>query len=127
VPDEECYQRFRYRGRGPGRRRIPRPTPCTRPWDCATLRWGGNLAFCTYDYREQIDLGSVEQASVASIWSGPTYRELRRRFRAGEIDLCRNCTCTFEGGACDGETVAEVFYAPSVAALFDRPERQPRG
>jgi radical SAM protein with 4Fe4S-binding SPASM domain len=42
---------------------------------------------------EELKMGNVNQSSLAEIWNGPEYRELRRRMQSGDLhECCRNCT-----------------------------------
>ena len=124
LPQDARYQRFRYEGPVGDRQRIRRNPKCTRVWDCLTIHWNGVVCLCTYDYKEKYIHGNVKTNTVKNVWFGTPNRSLRRTFRDDweQIDLCRNCTNSFEGGGCDGETIVEVLYSPAVADLFSRPE-----
>jgi len=124
LPVGERYQRFRYEEAAGDRHRIRRNPPCTRLWDCMTIRWNGVVPVCTYDYREKHVLGNIMTNPAKNVWSGTPIRSFRRQFKNDPelIELCKNCSYSFEGGSSDGETIAEVFYHPTVANLFSRPE-----
>jgi hypothetical protein len=37
-------------------------------------------------------MGNVNEASLAEIWNGPRYRELRRRMHSGDLpECCKGC------------------------------------
>jgi len=42
---------------------------------------------------EELKMGNANDSSLAEIWNGPKYRELRRRMQSGDLpDCCRDCT-----------------------------------
>lgn len=124
LPKDARYQRFRYKGPVGDRHRIRRNPRCTRVWDCLTIHWNGVVCLCTYDYKDKYMNGDVQTDTIKNVWFGAPIRSIRRQFKNDweQIDLCRNCTNSFEGGACDGETIVEVLYNPEVADLFSKPE-----
>jgi len=124
LPQDARYHRFRYEGSVANRHRIRRNPKCTRAWDCLTIHWNGVVCLCTYDYKAKYILGNVKTNTINDVWFGAPIRSIRRKFKNDweQIDLCRNCTNSFEGGGCDGETIVEVLYNPAVANLFSRPE-----
>lgn len=124
LPQDSRYQRFRYEGPVEDRHRIKRSPKCTRAWDCLTIHWNGVVCLCTYDYKEKYIHGNVKTNTIKNVWFGTPIRSIRRNFKNDweQIDLCRNCTNSFKGGGCDGETIVEVLYSPAVADLFSRPE-----
>ena len=89
-----------------------------------TIRWNGVVPICTYDYREKHVLGNIKTNPAKNVWYGTSIRSIRRQFGDDPeiIELCKNCTYSFKGGSCDGETIVEVLYSPAVADLFSRPE-----
>jgi len=124
MPQETLYQRYNYAGSAGDRDRIRRKPRCTRMWDCLTVHWNGAVCLRTYDYKDQYICGNVKTDAIKNIWFDSPMRSLRRNFRedSEQIDLCRNCTNSFEGGACDGENVVEVLYNPAIADLFAKSE-----
>jgi radical SAM protein with 4Fe4S-binding SPASM domain len=124
VPVRKQYQRFKYRMQRTMRRRVRRNPKCNKLWDYTNIRWDGRVCPCTYDYKGTYNFGNLKTDSFKDIWSGSSYRKLRRQFRedSQQISICENCTYAFEGGSCDGETMIEVYYSPSSAYLFDAPE-----
>jgi MoaA/NifB/PqqE/SkfB family radical SAM enzyme len=73
--------------------------PCSRLWRTFTVLANGDVALCCLDYDGQELLGRVGgQCSIADVWNGPRYREVRLAHRAArqdEISLCANCTKAF--------------------------------
>ena len=124
LPQNTRYQRFIYEGHAGDRHRIKRNPKCTRAWDCLTIHWNGVVCLCTYDYKEKYIHGNVKTNTINNVWFGAPIRSIRRKFKNDweQIDLCRNCTNSFEGGGCEGETIVEVLYNQSVADVFSNPE-----
>jgi hypothetical protein len=73
--------------------------PCARLWQTFTVLANGDVALCCLDYDGQQILGHVDgQHSIADVWNGAAYRQIRRLHRAsrqGETLLCANCTKSF--------------------------------
>lgn len=68
-------------------------SPCTFPWYAMVICHDGTVTPCPQDFHARLALGNVREASLAEIWNGGPYRELRRRL-AGDIEslpLCRKC------------------------------------
>jgi radical SAM protein with 4Fe4S-binding SPASM domain len=124
LPQDPRYQRFNYKGPLGNRQRIKRNPKCTRAWDCLTIHWDGIVGHCTYDYKDKYIYGNVKSDTIDNVWFRSSMPSIRKWYKGGwkNIDLCRNCTNTFEGGACDGETIVQVFYSRAVADLFSKPE-----
>ncbi len=76
------------------RRRLRKP--CMRLWRTLTILANGDIALCCLDYDGRHILGRLEPGtSLASIWRGAAYQQVRRMHRAArqhEIALCRACT-----------------------------------
>ena len=124
IPVEARYKRFEYEDQEGTRRRVKRKPPCTRPWDCLTVRWNGVIPMCTYDYKELYALGNIKTDDIRKIWYKNPLRGLRRQFRSNweQIQICENCTYAYQGGSCDGETIVEVLYSHPFADLFSNPD-----
>lgn len=124
LPDAEHYKRFEYVGHGINRHRVRRKPTCNKLWDGLNIRWNGTLSLCSYDYKETYALGDAKTDTIKHIWSGPSYRAIRRQFRSDweQIQICNHCTYAYKGGSCDGETIVEVLYSPTSAELFVKPE-----
>ena len=58
--------------------------PCHRPFVKAYIRAGGELALCCEDWRYRTPLGNAAASSIAEIWQGEAYREIRRKLLAGQ-------------------------------------------
>jgi MoaA/NifB/PqqE/SkfB family radical SAM enzyme len=73
--------------------------PCSRLWRTFTILVNGDVALCCLDYNGQHLLGRVEVGtSLAGLWQGDVYRQVRRQHKRGrqaDIRLCRNCTKSF--------------------------------
>ena len=114
LPQDERLQRFRYSDDGQVRRRV-KVNPCKALWHNPTLRWDGTINPCVYDFDGEHALGDIRRESLAGIWSGERYREMRRRFRRDwqSIPICDRCTYAYEGGNYT-DVVADTW-------LFDSP------
>lgn len=74
-------------------------------------RQGGSLAAA-----DEYSLGSVRDSSLWEVWSGESYRRIRREFKRdwSSMGLCGECSYAYEGGSLACETIAEALF-------FDRP------
>jgi len=66
---------------------------CTFPWYAMVICWDGTVTPCPQDFHARMTLGSVARTSLAEVWNGPAYQDLRRRL-ASDLDslpLCRKC------------------------------------
>lgn len=114
VPSDPRYRRFR-----DGRRRRA-DNPCAEPWNGTVIHWNGTVCSCTYDTQDRRVLGDLSRESLAEVWWGAGYRDLRRRFRADwrSVEMCGHCSFAFEGGSCTDETIADVtLYDPQLRRL----------
>ncbi len=77
----------------------PRPegvrsaSPCTFPWYAMVICHDGTVTPCPQDFHAHLALGNVRESTLAEIWNGDKYRDLRRRL-AGDLEslpLCRQC------------------------------------
>ena len=50
---------------------------CKHPWMSMTVKSNGEAAMCMEDFNNEIILGDVRRESLASIWNGDRYRQLR--------------------------------------------------
>jgi radical SAM protein with 4Fe4S-binding SPASM domain len=107
LPEAQRYRRF---VAGPElSSRVRRGTnACKNLWNSPTVHWDGTIAPCTYDYNERFILGGLQEQSVAKIWNGPAYREMRKHFIQQDVYFCRECSYAFVGGSCLGETVRDI-------------------
>jgi len=72
---------------------VPGPGVCTFPWYATVICWNGKVLACPQDYAGKLEMGNVAESSIAEIWNGQAYRDLRRRL-AGDLSslaLCRGC------------------------------------
>jgi radical SAM protein with 4Fe4S-binding SPASM domain len=67
--------------------------PCTFPWYAMVICHDGTVTPCPQDFHAHLALGNVREATLAEIWNGAKYRELRRRLAADvdSLPLCRKC------------------------------------
>lgn len=66
---------------------------CTFPWYAAVICWDGTVAPCPQDFRCVLNMGNVSMQTLAEVWNGPAYRDLRRRLKSdvSSLSLCGNC------------------------------------
>ena len=50
---------------------------CKHPWMSMTVKSNGEAAMCMEDFNNEIILGDVRRESLADIWNGERYRQLR--------------------------------------------------
>lgn len=124
LTKDERYHRFKYASNSVNSSRIRRDPPCPKLWDCMTILWNGDVCICAFDYRNKLNIGNLKDDPLKKVWSGTSMRSLRQEFREDyqQIQLCNNCTYSFEGGGLDGEIIEEVYYSPSAADVFSAPE-----
>ncbi len=111
LPRNQSYQRFKYDSTGLERVRLRR-NPCKQLWCNPTIHRSGSVVPCTFDPKEKYILGDVRAASLRNIWSGPSYRQMRRQFRTDweKIGLCSECSYAYQGGNLRCETIADAFF-----------------
>jgi radical SAM protein with 4Fe4S-binding SPASM domain len=70
-----------------------RPGGCTWPWDAAYVTSQGVVQPCCMVMGDdRVALGRLDEESFAEIWTGPAYREFRRRLAGDDPpDVCRGC------------------------------------
>lgn len=66
---------------------------CPRPFRELAVRWDGNVALCSDDWRGVYKCGSVLGGQLAAVWDGEPMVAARRQLmvRRRDIALCRNC------------------------------------
>jgi radical SAM protein with 4Fe4S-binding SPASM domain len=71
----------------------PQPGGCTWPWDAAYVTSEGVVQPCCMVMGDdRVSLGRLDEQSFADIWTGPAYREFRRRLAGDDPpDVCRGC------------------------------------
>ncbi len=66
---------------------------CTFPWYAMVICWDGTVTPCPQDFHAKIELGSVARQSIAEVWNGHAYQDLRHRLTSdlNSLALCRKC------------------------------------
>jgi radical SAM protein with 4Fe4S-binding SPASM domain len=66
---------------------------CTFPWYAMVICADGRVTPCPQDFWAKMAMGNVKSATLAEVWNGEAYRDLRRRFRSDldSLPLCRKC------------------------------------
>lgn len=68
--------------------------PCTFLFNSFSINWDGKVSFCNVDFDHLGVIGDLSGQTIEEIWTGPDfarYRELHKKRRWDEIDLCRDC------------------------------------
>jgi len=80
---------------------------CQCPWSSMTIKSNGEAAMCMEDFNNEIILGDVRRESLADIWNGERYRQLRwdHLLRPSGIKCTQQCDMPLAGDflARDGE------------------------
>lgn len=75
--------------------RLPRRRyPCTFLFNSFSVNWDGKVSFCNVDFDHLGIIGDLNEQTIEEIWKGPgfaRYRELHKKRKWGEVDLCREC------------------------------------
>jgi len=75
---------------------------CLFPFEQMYINHLGQVIICCSDYKFEVVLGSIIESSLADIWEGKAYRELRRRHIIGDFKdllLCRACNRIIADGS----------------------------
>ena len=66
--------------------------PCYRPWLTFTALWDGRVSLCCADFDGRHILGDLRTSTIAEIWNGPAYLNVRRQhLESGGPEICRSC------------------------------------
>lgn len=72
----------------------PERRPCQDVFSYMAVLTNGKVAACCRDYEYAMDLGKLGESSLAEIWHGSRYNELRRAQANGDYEkfpLCQDC------------------------------------
>lgn len=67
---------------------------CADPFSSLSVNSNGSVSICCVDWSHGIIVGDVLENSIAEIWNGDKYREIRRLHLSGNkerIKVCSNC------------------------------------
>jgi MoaA/NifB/PqqE/SkfB family radical SAM enzyme len=79
-------ERFRRPDDRPPRR------PCERPFTKAYIRYNGDVVLCCEDWRHTRVMGSLTTSTLAEIWTGNAYQDVRRALLARRVPPpCDRC------------------------------------
>lgn len=69
---------------------------CTRMMTQAYILFNGDLVLCCVDWERSTIMGSVREQSIEQVWNNEAYRQMRRRFLAGDLQgtICADCKTT---------------------------------
>lgn len=66
--------------------------PCYRMWQTFTVLWDGRVSLCCADFDGRHILGDLRTQTIAQVWNGPAYLEVRRQhLESGGPEICRSC------------------------------------
>ncbi len=66
--------------------------PCYRMWQTFTVLWDGRVSLCCADFDGRHILGDLRTQTIADVWNGPAYLEVRRQhLESGGPEICRSC------------------------------------
>jgi radical SAM protein with 4Fe4S-binding SPASM domain len=68
--------------------------PCPQFWKRITITHRGDVRYCVEDWRNTTVIGNVARQSIAEIWQGEAYQQLRERQLRGDyagMTLCEDC------------------------------------
>ncbi len=70
------------------------PAPCNQPWKWMVVYYDGRVVLCCVDMFSSSVLGNLQENSIAEVWNGPAFAELRKKFvqrKRFEVPLCQDC------------------------------------
>jgi hypothetical protein len=64
------------------------------------------------DPDEIYPVGDLKKSNFRDIWFGEPYNKYREEFRKNwrESTICSECTFSYKGGSCDGETIVQIHF-----------------
>lgn len=68
--------------------------PCLYPWERLVVKPDGKFTFCPADWKHEAEIGSLRDASVREVWTGPEMAALRRAHLENEFSghgFCGRC------------------------------------
>lgn len=81
---------------------------CPYPWTSLNVASSGDIVACCRDLRRQTVLGNLLEESLAAIWNGARYRELRDNLLSGNPSRSKACD------GCDMPYNAEKFSPANI-------------
>jgi radical SAM protein with 4Fe4S-binding SPASM domain len=94
IPDNEAYSRYVKQKDGTYRFKYKGGNSCWRMWSSSVITWDGRVVPCCFDKDAEHALGSLQEQSFETIWSGQAYRSFRNSVLRdrNSIDICTNCS-----------------------------------
>lgn len=71
-----------------------RRLPCRKVFTDMVVYWNGDVAVCNHDWGRKEFIGNVAENTIAEIWNGEKYKEIRTRHMDGTLDsdpTCAHC------------------------------------
>ena len=100
--DQQCVpRRHKYRFYAYNRgtyERICVDNICRRPWEMSSILSNGDVVPCCWDYDDSMKIGNVFEQPFTKIWTGPAYREFRRKLfhERQTLPKCTICPPSFK-------------------------------
>jgi radical SAM protein with 4Fe4S-binding SPASM domain len=72
----------------------PSWVPCSKPMEEMVVYWDGKVGLCNHDWNNLVSLGDLNTQSIAEVWQGLKYKEVRLMHTAEmrmNVPTCRNC------------------------------------
>jgi MoaA/NifB/PqqE/SkfB family radical SAM enzyme len=117
---------------------IPSPGRCALPWQLMVIDLTGEVVPCAYFHfaSDGKTLGNTNTSSIAEVWNGPAYRELRERHLSGDLSghPCGNCLGyrtmgglfpRFDWGDGFCEEQGRCYIAPIPDSFWERNRHRP--
>jgi MoaA/NifB/PqqE/SkfB family radical SAM enzyme len=73
--------------------RIRTDALCRRPWEMSSILSNGDVVPCCWDYDDVMKVGNVFEEPFTKIWTGPVYRDLRKKIFHERQSLARCTIC----------------------------------
>jgi radical SAM protein with 4Fe4S-binding SPASM domain len=97
---------------------------CRKPFRDLVVYWSGEVCACNHDWYRRPPLGDLTAHSIAEVWHGPAYAELRRQHLEPERlfdPTCRHCD-HWKMYYLPQQMVGELYTRTTTAALPVPPE-----
>jgi radical SAM protein with 4Fe4S-binding SPASM domain len=68
-------------------------TKCTFPWYAMVISWNGSVTPCPQDFWAKMKMGDASAQTLAEIWNGQPYQDLRRQLLTdiASLAMCSKC------------------------------------
>jgi radical SAM protein with 4Fe4S-binding SPASM domain len=66
--------------------------PCKKVFTDMVVYWDGTVAVCNHDWERKEQIGNLSEETIASVWKGDKYKEIRKRHLDGALDDDQTCS-----------------------------------